>query len=136
MLRSHLKKADELNKKLKENKAAEEKIIFFDSDYQKDSLAIQLSSLMIVKSASNYIEVFWKEAEIIRNQMVRCSMQHAEEILKDHKFIFKCHRSFMVNINFIERFEGNSQGYKLFFDHIPFSIPVARSFVSRLQELI
>src|SRR5512145_1652840 len=46
MLRSHLKLADELNKKLKEHKQNQEKIIHFTSDYQKDSLAIKVNSLL------------------------------------------------------------------------------------------
>jgi len=136
MLRSHLKLADELSKKLKENKLIEEKIIYFNSDYQKDSLAIKVSLLLFIRSANNYIEVFWKEGEVIKNQMVRCSMLYAEEILKEHKFIFKCHRSYMVNINYIDKIEGNSQGYRLFFENVNFPIPVSKNSVIKLQELI
>jgi hypothetical protein len=136
MLRSHLKLADDLNKKLKEHKSILEKIVHFNSDYQKDSLAIKISSLLFIRSANNYIEVFWKDGDGIKNQMVRCSMSNAEEIVKEHKFIFKCHRSFIVNINYIERFEGNSQGYRLFFENVNFPIPVSKSSASKLQELI
>jgi hypothetical protein len=136
MLREHLKMADELSKKLKENKLIQEKIIHFNSDYQKDSLAINVSLLLFIRSANNYIEVFWKDVNSIRNQMVRCSMAYAEEILKEHKFIFKCHRSFIVNINFIDRIEGNSEGYKIFFENVAFPVPVSKNFVGRLRELI
>ena len=136
MLRSNLKMADDINKKLKDHKLIQEKVVHFNSDYQKDSLAIKVSLLLFIRSANNYIEVFWKEADLIKNQMVRCSMFSVEELLKDHKFIVKCHRSFIVNINYIERFEGNSQGYKLYFENISFSIPVSKSFASKLQELI
>jgi DNA-binding LytR/AlgR family response regulator len=136
ILHSHLKLADELNKKLKEHKSILDKIIHFTSDYQKDSLAIKVSTLLFIRSANNYIEIFWKDGGNIKNQMVRCSMANAEEIVKEYKFIFKCHRSFVVNINYIERFEGNSQGYKLFFDNISFPIPVSKSSASKLQELI
>jgi hypothetical protein len=136
MIRSHLKMADELNKKLKENKSIQEKIIYFNSDYQKDSLAIKVSSLLFIRSANNYIEVFWKEGETIKSQMVRCSMLNAEGILKEHKFIYKCHRSFIVNINFIDKIEGNSQGYRLYFENVNFPIPVSRNSLSKLQELI
>ncbi|MBN2610428.1 MAG: LytTR family transcriptional regulator [Bacteroidales bacterium] len=135
-LRSHVKLADELSKKLKENKSIQEKIIYFDSDYQKDSLAIKVSSLILIRAANNYIEIFWKEGELVKNQMVRCSLAYAEEILKEHKFIFKCHRSFMVNINLIDKIEGNTQGYKLFFDDVSFPIPVSKNSVTRLKELI
>jgi DNA-binding LytR/AlgR family response regulator len=73
---------------------------------------------------------------MIRNQMVRCSLINAEDVVKDFKFIFKCHRSYLVNINYIDRFEGNSQGYRLFFDAINFPIPVSRNSATKLKELI
>jgi hypothetical protein len=136
ILRSHLKLADELNRKLKENKLIEEKIIYFNSDYQKGSLAIKINHLLFIRSANNYIEIFWKEGGIIKKQMVRCSMANVEENFKEYKFIIKCHRSYMVNINHIEKIEGNSQGYKLFFENVSFSIPVSKNSVAKLQELI
>jgi len=136
MLRLHLKFADELNKKLQENKIVLDKIVQFNSDYQKDSLAVKVSLLLLVRSANNYIEVFWKEDEIVKNQMVRCTIAYAEELLKEHKFIFKCHRSYIVNISYIERIEGNSQGYKLFIRNVNFPIPVAKNFADKLKELI
>lgn len=136
MLRMHVQLADELNKKLKEHKQVLEKIIHFTSDYQKDSLALKVSMLLFIRSANNYIEVFWKDGDLVKNQMVRCSMTNAEEIVKEHKFIFKCHRSYMININYIERFEGNSQGYRLFFENVNYPIPVSKGSASKLKELI
>jgi len=136
MLRAHVKRAEELNRQLKEHKVNQEKVINFKSDYQKDSLAIKVNTLLFVRAADNYIEVFWKDGELIKNQMVRCSITMAEESVKEHKFVFKCHRSYMVNINYIERFEGNSQGYRLFFENVGFPIPVSKNLVGKLQELI
>ncbi len=136
MLRSNLMVADELSKKLKENKSIPEKIIYFSSDYQKDSLAIKVNLLLFVRSANNYIEVFWKEDDLVKNQMVRCTMASAEEILKEHKFIIKCHRSYLVNVNYIHRIEGSSQGYKLFFENVNIPIPVSKNSMDKLKELI
>jgi len=136
ILRLHVKMAHELNRKLKEHKLIEDKIIYFTSDYQKDSLAIKASTLLFIRSANNYIEVFWKEGDTVKNQMVRCSMISVEETVREYKFIYKCHRSYIVNIKFIERFEGNSQGYKLFFEGINFPIPVSKVSVDKLKELI
>lgn len=136
MLRANLKLANELSKKLKENKSIQDKIVYFTSDYQKDSLAIKVNLLLLIRSANNYIEVFWKEGVTIKNQMVRCSTAYAEEILNEYKFIFKCHRSYMVNINYIDKIEGNSQGYRLFFENISFPIPVSKNSVVKLKELI
>ena len=136
MLRSYLRRATEINKKLKDSKLRQEEIIHFISDYQKDSLSVKVSLLLFIRSANNYIEVFWKEGDSVKNQMVRCSMAYAEDLLKDYKFIVKCHRSYIVNITYIDRFEGNLQGYKLYFEKVNFPIPVSKSFAGKLQELI
>jgi predicted house-cleaning noncanonical NTP pyrophosphatase (MazG superfamily) len=136
LFRSRAKLSDEINKKLKDHKLIQDEIVNFISDYQKDSLAIKVSLLLFIRSANNYIEVFWKEGDIVKNQMVRCSMVYAEELLGEYKFIVKCHRSYIVNINYIDRFEGNLQGYKLYFEKIDFPIPVSKNFAGKLQEQI
>jgi DNA-binding LytR/AlgR family response regulator len=80
--------------------------------------------------------VFWKEVETIKSQMIRTSLLNAEDILKEYKFILKCHRSYLININHIDKIEGNSQGYKLFLDNVSFAIPVSRNSIDKLQGLI
>jgi predicted house-cleaning noncanonical NTP pyrophosphatase (MazG superfamily) len=136
MLRSNLVMANELNKKLKENKLSGEKIVQFVSDYQKDSLAIKVSLIVLIRSANNYIEVSWREMQEVKTQMVRCSLIYAENLLKDDKFIFKCHRSYLVNINYIDKVEGNSQGYKLYLENVPVPVPVSKVFAQKLKELL
>jgi hypothetical protein len=136
LLRSHLKLANELNFKLKEHKSLPEKLVHFVSDYQKDNLSIKVSLILFVRSANNYIEVFWKEDQAVKSQMVRCSLTKAEEILKDDKFIFKCHRSYLANINHIDKIEGSQQGYRLFFEKVDFPVPVSKNYADKLKELI
>jgi hypothetical protein len=136
LLRSNLRSATELNKKLKEFKSIPDKLVHFVSDYQKDNLSIKVSLILFVRSANNYIEVFWKEELGIKSQMVRCSLTKAEEILKDYKFIFKCQRSYLANVNYIDKIEGSQQGYRLFFDKIDFPIPVSKNYADKLKELI
>lgn len=136
LLRSHLKLANELNIKLKEHKSLPEKLVHFVSDYQKDNLSIKVSLILFVRSANNYIEVFWKEDLAVKSQMVRCSLTKAEEILKDDKFIFKCHRSYLANINHIDKIEGSQQGYRLFFEKVDFPVPVSKNYADKLKELI
>ncbi len=136
LLRSNLKTAVELNDKLQERKSIQEKMIFFESDYLKGGLAIKVSSLLLVRSANNYIEVFWLEKDETKSHLIRSSLQKAEELLKDYKFIFRCHRSYIVNINSIEKIEGNFQGYKLFIQNIDFHIPVSQNYIPMFKEII
>jgi len=136
LLRSNLKLANGINKKLKENKSKDEQLVHFKSDYTKDSLSIRVSLLLFIRAANNYIEIFWKENDIVKSQMVRTSLKKAEEVLDEYKFIFKCHRSFLININFIDKIEGSIQGYKLYFDKVDFAVPVSKNFAYILKELI
>lgn len=136
LLRSHLKLANELNMKLKENKSMQDKLVHFVSDYQKDNLSIKVNLILFIRSANNYIEVFWKEDQEVNSQMVRCSLTKAEEILNDDKYIFKSHRSFMANSKHIDKIEGSSQGYRLYFEKVDFPIPVSKNYVHKLKELI
>ena len=136
MLRANLKLIEGINKKLKDNKSIEEKLVHFVSDYAKDNLSIKVSLIILIRAANNYIEVFWREGKDIKNQMIRTSLRKAEELMKEHKFIFKCHRSYMVNINFIDKIEGSIRGYNLSFENLNFSIPVSKNFAYKLKELI
>jgi hypothetical protein len=136
MLRLRLKTATELNNKLNESKVIREKMVHFASDSQNETFSIRVQQLCFIRSADNYIEIFWKEAETIKRQIIRSSLLKAQEILKEFSFVMKCHRSYLVNINFIEKVEGNSQGYKLFFNQIDFEIPVSRNAIDDLKDKI
>ena len=136
LLRTHLRSANELNKKLQESKSLPNKLIHFESEYQKDNLSIKVNLILLIRSANNYIEVFWKEGQAVKNQMVRYSLTKAEEILNDHRFIFKCHRSYIVNIKLIDKIEGSSQGYRLYFENVDFPVPVSKNYTVKLKELI
>jgi hypothetical protein len=136
LLRSNLKSALDLNKKLQERKEIDSQMVFFESDYMKDSLSIKVNSLLFIRSANNYIEVFWIDSDKIQNQLVRSSLKKAEEILKDYKFIAKCHRSYIVNINHIDKIIGSYQGYKLSFQNSDIIIPVSQNYISKFKEII
>ncbi len=136
LLRLHLMIAHELNEKLKENKSVQDQLVHFDSEYQKDKLSMKARLLLLIRSADNYIEIFWKDGDTIKSRMVRSTMVKAYDLLSEYSYVFKCHRSFIVNVNFIDRVEGNSQGYKLFFENIDFEVPVSKAAVDELKEKV
>ncbi len=136
LLRLHLKVANELNAKLNEKKSVQEQLVHFDSEYQKDKLSIKARLLLLIRSADNYIEVFWKDGDTIKHRLIRGTLLKAYNLLENNNFIFKCHRSYIVNINFIDRVEGNSQGYKLYIENIDFEVPVSKLAVEKLKEKV
>jgi len=136
LLRSYLKSAIRLNNKLKENKNLKDKLICFESEYQKDSLTIKVDAFILAKSADNYIEVFYYGNNEVKSQMVRSTLKKTEQLFKEFDFIFKCHRAYIINKNYIEEITGSSQGYKLHFNKIDFPVLVSQKYISEFKKLI
>jgi len=136
LLRQNISDAMELNKKILSKINSEDNIVLFESDYKKDSISLTVSSIISIKSAGNYIEIYWKEKIKANKNLVRMKLQEAEEILKNYNFIFKCHRTYLINTNFVESAEGNSQGLILKVSNLDFKIPVSRPYVAKLKEVI
>lgn len=131
------KKAQLLNQRIEEKHALPILTVNFESEYQKDSLTIKISHLISISSAGNYIEVFWLDDEDqLKNQMVRMSLAKAEELLLKYHFVFRCHRSYLINVNFIEKVEGNFQGYRVFMKNMHLPVPVSRNYTTKFQEMI
>jgi len=135
LLRMHLQSALELNSYLKEKTNPLPKIIHLRSDYDKDDLSVDANELLFIRSANNYIEVFWQDRKGSHSQLVRCTLKCAEEAAREYPFIFKCHRAFIVNIHQIRRLEGNSQGYMLYVGEDQRPVSVSRKYISQFKEL-
>jgi len=136
LLRSHLKTAQLLNNKLVNNKRKKEKLIHFKSDYKKDKLSIPPNSLIVIKSADNYVEIYYKSENVVQKQMIRYSLKKATETVNEFDFILRCHRTFIVNINHIKEITGNSQGYKLYLENLDFPVFVSQKFIASFKEKI
>ncbi|MCD6322858.1 MAG: LytTR family transcriptional regulator [Clostridiales bacterium] len=135
LLRIHLQSALELNRHLSEKAYTSPRIIHFKSDYEKDDLSVDVDHLLYIRSANNYIEVFWEDNTGIHSRMVRSTLKYAEETCKDYPFIFRCHRTFIVNLNYIKRVEGNSQGYILYVGKDQHPLSVSRNYIQEFKEL-
>jgi len=134
LLKKYLQSALELNTYLEEKANPTPKIVHLKSDYEKDDLSVDVNDLLYIKSANNYIEVFWKKKDKILSQLIRCTLKYAEDAFIDYPFIFKCHRAFIVNINYVKKVEGKSQGYTIYIGGDKHSVTVSRNFIPQFKE--
>ncbi len=135
LLRMHLQSALELNRYLEEKTNPLPKVIHLQSDYEKDDLSVDVNNLLYIRSANNYIEVFWQDRKGTHSRLVRSTLNRAEEASKDYPFIFRCHRAFLVNINQIKRLEGNPQGYVLYVGEEEHPLSVSRKYILPFKEI-
>jgi len=132
--RSYIKNAQENIRHLVEKKAVFDTLIHFESEYKKDKLSILPDSLILIKAADNYIEVFYHSKEGIKSQLIRSTLVKAGEQISEYDFIFRCHRTFIINSHHIKEIEGNSQGYRLYFEGIDFPALVSQRYIPVFKE--
>ncbi|WP_461092890.1 LytR/AlgR family response regulator transcription factor [Spirosoma gilvum] len=97
------------------------------ADNEKDSLTMGASDLLYIESSDNYCTVVYVKNNRIVKPLLRSSLSRLEkQISQPH--IVRCHRSYVVNLNRVERVTGNAQGYKLHVLDGQFQIPVARQY--------
>ena len=108
--------------------------VFIKTSLKSDDFYLDSSELVFAKSEGNYVEVYLTENDQIVSKLKRISLKELERQLKDDPKIVKTHRSFLVNVQFIEEIAGNAQGYKLKLKNWPESISVSRNMISSFES--
>jgi len=124
-----------LNRYLEKKANPLPEIVHLRVEYEKDDLSVEVDKLLYIRSAGNYIEVYWQGKDTTRFQMVRCTLKNAEEAFSEYPFIFKCHRTYIVNINQVRKVEGSSQGYTLYVGNEMHKVMVSRNYIIPFKEL-
>ncbi len=113
------------------------KAIYFGEDGSSDNdIAINPATVLYIIAADNYIRIFYMENHALRNMLVRGTLKGAEEKLVSYTNFYRCHRSYLVNLNYIRHISGNATGYKLHLEGTDELIPVSRSLNNEISEKI
>lgn len=136
ILRSNLKSAQLLNQKLIEKREQSQKLIHFDSEYKNDEITLNPASIYVIKSADNYVEIYYEREGKLRRHTIRSTLSKAEAATQNCAFLFRCHRSFIVNIHRIAEVQGNPQGYTLYIEHLDFPVQVSHMYITEFKRLL
>jgi len=108
--------------------------ILLVAENQKGTLQIDLMNLFYIKSDGNYVEIFYKQNQKLQKELMRNSLKAIEEQLSDDLF-FRCHNRFLINVNHIQKVDGNARNFDLILEDIEEKIPVSRNKSERLHQL-
>jgi hypothetical protein len=99
-------------------------------------MAIDLEELLFIKSADNYVAVYFLKDGKVRKELVRTTLKRLESELDEFP-IRRCHRSFMVHINKISVSMKSNQGLSLALKSYPDeNIPVSKNYKAFFTRLI
>ena len=101
-----------------------------------EHVSLEVSSLLYIEAVGNYVKVVNKREDEVHTTMLRATMKQMEDALQAYPMIVRCHRAFMVNLGQVEQISANSRAMQLVMLHTHDAIPVSRSNISRLKELL
>ncbi len=114
------------------NQKKKSDVLNLQADQKNEFLSINQDQLLYLQSQDNYTEVHYIKNDELRKKLLRGSLSSFEKQL-DYP-LFRCHRSYIVNLLAIESLKGNSQGYQLSLRHGETSIKVSRKYASDFRK--
>lgn len=97
------------------------------AENEKEILQLAPSDLFFIESSDNYCTVVYYRNGHPDKTLLRSSLSRLEGQIQ-RPAIVRCHRSYVVNLDRVERVTGNAQGYKLHLTGGGFVVPVARQY--------
>lgn len=99
-------------------------------------LLVNASDIRFVEAMQNYVTVWFLIDGELKKEVLRSTLTAAEKQF-EHSDVVRCHRSYLVNADAIEKVSGNAQGLKLKLQDVSdMEIPVSRSFIPTIKELL
>jgi hypothetical protein len=130
------KLAEKINNLKKEIVVDNTEIILF-SDNNKESISFKIDALVYITSQGNYASFFLLENGKLKEKILRVTLTKVSKELEKFTNIIRCHKSYFINNNYIQKISGNARGYLIDEDFIEFQIPVSRNFSKEsLEEYI
>lgn len=101
----------------------------------KEITSSDTSSIKYVEAMQNYVELNYGASREPSSEVLRSTLQAIEEKYAGTRLV-RCHRSFLVNADCIDSVSGNAQGLKLKVQDCEKTIPVSRSYIRKIRELL
>lgn len=95
---------------------------------KKDFVHIKINKLVYISSEANYASFFIDEKGKLKELVLRRPLIQIEKELSAYNNIVRCHKSYIINSEYIEKYSGNAHGYRLKIKYLDIEIPVSRKF--------
>ena len=101
-----------------------------------EHVTLDISDLLYIEAVGNYVKVCQRQDNEVHTKMLRATMKQMEDELEAYPMVVRCHRAFMVNLGQVEQISSNARAMQLVMRHSHDAIPVSRSNVNKLKELL
>ena len=106
------------------------------SENRTEKIELHITDLVLIKSADNYIELYYKEDGQIKKKLIRNTLKNIEEQLNKYNVFIRCHRTSLINIKYIVELVRYDGAYKISLSGFEEEIPVSRQYLLSVKEAI
>jgi hypothetical protein len=108
-------------------------MIQIEDENPAKSISLPVNEIISISSIDNYLKVVTqKNREIQKSIVLRGTLRKVENNLSKDDRLIKCHRSHIVNLNWVQKISGNSLNKKLVMKIGNIEIPISRSKVDEV----
>lgn len=108
----------------------------FYSESQNDKLDLLPEYLILVKSADNYVEIIYKEEDVIKKKLMRNTLKNFQQQLRKYPEFVRCHRTCIVNSTYILNLTNSYKGHHLKVLNYEEEIPVSRQYLLNVKDIL
>ena len=110
-------------------------VINFADEKGEYKLSLSSDSLIFIESADNYVEINYVSQNKLNKFILRNSLKRIEELFADTN-ICRCHRSFIVNMEYVTAMRRNKDELEIEFK-IPEikKIPISKTYAEKVSEM-
>jgi hypothetical protein len=105
--------------------------LLIETEVQAETFELTPAELAYAQADGNYINLHLASGEKL---MKRLSLKRLESLLKPYAQIMRTHRSYLLNLTYVDRVSGNAQGYTVILKNSPDTIPVSRNFIPEFNR--
>lgn len=110
--------------------------IEFESENKSEYFKLFPEQIILIKSANNYIEIIYKEEGKTNHRLIRNTLKNTEELLSKYRSLIRCHRSCIVNKNFIQKVIKGTFGLKFKLFDYDQEIYVSRQYILSVKQAL
>ncbi len=110
--------------------------ILFTSEHGTEKIELPVSSIIMIKSADNYVEVIYKKNGGLKKELIRNTMKNIEQQVKQHTTFIRCHRTTIINIFYADKLYRKNSNYWLSIKDYNEQIPVSRQYLIFVKEAL
>ena len=125
-----------LNDKIQTISVDDKRLISITDENGNLKMAIKPDKLIYVKSAGNYLELFYLNTGELTKEVIRGSIKEFESKITKRK-ILRTHRSYIVNLEYLSSFKKTRKGFDLTLDYIPNEIiPISSTYKQTFEDTV